>query len=393
MKFSFESQQYRDNTAKQLKETEKSERKEALEKKRKELKFVLAEHIRDFNRKNDKKRKEGSVDGKSEDQEGKVERKKIFGKIESHLRGSEEFGVEIETIDISDQIPESVQIIYDMNRLLEVEYTYSDDEVSRGWYHKDEDSPNAKHHNNSPEGYINRDPYYDLDSIDIIIEKYIKMAEQERGEPLTTDSGTIIYNEELKKIAEQAKKDFVEFRERMTEGLASNPRVLYHTVGAHTGGFSSDWYRSTMKSEDEVKNKLRNRFPNNTEGSEIQEKPLEINEDLVSRGLWVNAGKVAFNNTLKPLMLIDTTSPRFKKYISYMVTRENRGGYDTRDEIEESFEDPDARDVWGIELQPRKPPYVHWLSIADQIFDPYHGRMIKIKEIETPEIKEERSDW
>ncbi len=382
MKFSFESQQYRDETAKGLKETEKSERKEALEKKKRELKFVLSEHIRDFNRKNGKKRKEVSIERESEDQKGKVERKKIFGKTENSFGNNEDFGVEIEIIDISDQIPESVKIIYDMNRLLEVEYTYHDDEVSRGWRNNDDTPENRKYNE-----YITRDPQYHLDSIDLIIEKYIKMAEKEKGEPLTTDDGTIINNEELKKIAEQAKKDFVEFREKMTEGLVSNPRVLYHTVGAHTDGFSSDWYHSTMLDENDTKKKLRNRFPNNADGFEIKETPLEINEGLVSKSLWVNADKIVFNNVLKPLVLIDSTSLRFKKNVWSLSTRGGQYGHGNED-FEELLEDSDVSDVWGIKLNPNSNSNgIQWLQIADQIFDPYHGRMIKIREIDTTDNK------
>lgn len=386
MKFSFESQQYRDETAKELMETEKPDRKELLEKKRKTLKYVLMEHIIDFNRKNDKRRKEGSVEEGVVPQET-VDKKEIVVEVKPYEDEDykKEYKVEVETIDISDQIPESVRIVYDMNRLLEVEYSYRDDEVSKGWHKDDKESSDYGYNSESEWHYINRD---EDNPIDIIVEKYIKMVEKEKGEPLTKDNGTIIDAKELKKIAEQAKKDFVEFREKMTGGLVSNPNVFYHTIGAYTKGYTGENYVSTMIPEKGVESKLRNRFPNNTDGFEIEEKPLEINEDLISNGLFVHAGELIYDNPLKPLMLIDGASPRFEKQIrTYLLF--GKKGHGRFEVLEEILRDANTKEFggggayYGIRLLSKDYRGVHWLGIADQIFDPYHGRMIKIKEIDT----------
>ncbi len=113
MKFSFESQQYRNEVAKELGETERSERKVLLEKKKKTLKFVLAEHIREFNRKNDRRRKASSAENLGTQDDGVGN--KVVIEIKDHWRDeSTNIHVEVETIDISDQIPESVKIFYDM---------------------------------------------------------------------------------------------------------------------------------------------------------------------------------------------------------------------------------------------------------------------------------------
>ncbi len=377
MKFSFESQQHRDDLAEELKDTDKSERKALLEEKKKTLKYVLAQHIKDFIRQNNKKRPTGDVSNEDVHSKEKVERREIVGAVNYSFGQEgpgEKYKVELEIVDISDQVPESLQIIYDMNRLLEVEYSFKDDNVSRGWLDADDDK----------RYYINRDS---PDSIDTIVKRYLKMAEKENGEPLTKDDGTPIDSIELDKIVEQAKKDFSEFREKVTGGLMNSPTVFYHTIGAHTKGFESDWYNGdTMISKNDVKKKLRNRFPNNSDGTEIRENPLEIDENLISRGIFVHAGKLIYDDVLKPLMLIDGASPRFRSHMNMFKSNRMKDwdilGNKDEDNTAKALREANSDDRFGVQLTAKNPQGVHWLRIADQIFDPYHGRLIKVRDVD-----------
>jgi hypothetical protein len=365
MKFSFESQQHRDDLAEELKKTDKFERMALLEEKRKTLKYILGQHIKEFTRENDKRGQDEIPSSENIPHQEKSGKKEIIGKWEYG-----EYKVEVETIDISDQIPESMQIVYDMNRLLEVEASFSEDDVSRDWYAENRDQ---------------------MDPVNSIVKKYIKMAEKERDEPLTKDDGTQIDDEELTKIAEQAKKDFAVFREKATGGLVNSPDVFYHTIGAYTEGFKYDWYDGdTMINQKGVARTLRNRFPYDRDGSGIQEKPLEIDENLFSYGLFVHSGKIVYDNPLKPLMLIDGASGRFLNEIHRYKNREMkdehilgaRYGMKLSKELPKALEAANTGDQFGVKWMSKDPNGVNWLRIADQIFDPYHGRLIKIRDVD-----------
>lgn len=369
MKFSFESQQYRDNLAQEIVDKPKPERKALLEEKRKTLQFTLAEHIRDFTRKNNKKGGEDSVEGGSV--EANVENREIVGKDGE----GKEYKVNIEVIDITNEIPESVKIIYDMNRLLEIEYNYRDEEVSRGWHETD----NTLSDREKDSSYINRDK---SDPVDAVVGKYLQMVVREKSENLVKGKGVEMVDFDPMSFIEQAKIDFAKFREKITEGMVSNPNVFYHTIGAYTEGFKQDWYDGdTMISKEAVVNNLRNRFPNDSRGTKIEEIPLEINADLVSDGLYVHSGKLIYDNPFKALMLIDGRSHKFQEHFSYFLKRKSGEKEDVYF-TDEALEAANTDNQFGIKLIPKDSTGVHWLRVAEQIFDPYHGRLIKITNAE-----------
>lgn len=152
MKFSFESQNYRDHLSHELmNEEDKSKRKALLEEEMKKIKYFLAEHVTNF-----RKKKKDSKEAKKENVEQKKKKRVIRGIDES----GEPYAVELEIDDISDEVPESVKIIYDMNRLLEIEANFKSNSGTRGWYTE-----------TGAGSYINRDmedPFF------YIVRKYLK---------------------------------------------------------------------------------------------------------------------------------------------------------------------------------------------------------------------------
>lgn len=199
-------------------------------------------------------------------------------------------------------------------------------------------------------------------------------------------------SDSCEKIVNQAKEDFAIFREEMTGGQINDPHTLFHTVGAFTEGASLDFYMSPI--DDGVKQTLRNRFPHKEDDGEIEETPLDIGENLRSEELWVNSGKLMYDNPLKPLMLIDATSSRFRNSVcSIVVPRGNKSGRApiyTEEEVvqknnprwlENALSLANTGDKFGAIIVPRNAEHINWLQVADQIFDPYHGRLIKIREI------------
>lgn len=377
MKFSFESEEYRDDLAhKLMAEESKSERRTLLQEEKEKLRYFLAKHISSFQRENktDSTKKDTEEDS---DDKSKIERREIRGVDES----GEPYTLELEIVDISDEVPESVKIIYDMNRLLEIEANFKDNPGSKKW-----------HAEIGTESYINRDknnPFF------WIVDMYLKKATQEKGGSFIMDDNPETNLSDLcSRIADQAKEEFAVFREKMTGGQVNDPHTFFHTVGAFTEGSRFDFYVSSI--DDEVKKKLRSRFPHKEEGGGIQETPLNIGENLRSEELWVHSGELVYDNPLKPIMLMNAASPRFRNGISSVVvprgTKKGRAPIYTEEEIEKQTHNPrwlenalslaNTGDQFGAVLYPRKRDYINWLQVADQIFDPYHGRLIKIKEIQ-----------
>jgi hypothetical protein len=385
MKFSFESQQHRDDLAQELKETDKFERIALLEEKSNTLKYVLAQHIRDFERDADKSGERRRSEKEQEDDVSKNKSEKMT-KQEIGIKDGDgnEHLIELEIADISDQIPESVKIIYDMNRLLEIEATIDDPDMVRGWEESDSDG-NRK-------SFQNRDFYNksvgEWHQNFRIVRKYVEMTNKERGVPLLKADGSPIDETELKRIAQQAAEEFKVFRSQVTEGLFDNPNVFYHTIGAYTNGWDGDNSRVARQSlpKETIDRSLANRFPHQTSEGDVVEEPIEIGENLQSHELWVHAGELIYDSMVKPLMMIDGSSERIRHRVRGVqsLTQGKFADFENSNNLRYALEFANTKNEWGA-LMHFENGATPWLLVADQIFDPYHGRLIKIKEIDKSE--------
>ncbi|MBC7981684.1 hypothetical protein H7X65_01255, partial [Candidatus Parcubacteria bacterium] len=260
---------------------------------------------------------------------------------------------------------------------LDIEATIDDPNMVRGWTKGEPDRYRKS--------FRNRDLHYnkmrDWDQNFLIVKKYVEMTNKERGAPLLKEDGSSIDETELEKIARQAAEEFKVFRSQVTEGLFDNPNVFYHTIGAYTNGWDGDNSRAARQSlpKETIVRSLANRFPHKTLEGDVVEEPIEIGQNLQSYELWVHAGELVYDSMIKPLMMMDGSSKRMKHEALGVqsITEGKLAQFRYDDGLEDALELANTKNEWGA-LMHFKKGATPWLLVADQIFDPYHGRLIKI---------------
>ncbi|KKU81224.1 MAG: hypothetical protein UY07_C0023G0008 [Parcubacteria group bacterium GW2011_GWA1_47_8] len=403
MKFSFDAAKYRNELAGQLEEirtADKEAARQTLGEERKTLKYRVSEDIK-------------KVTQKLRDKEqGQRESAGIFSqeKIvteELRLEGSDgvEHLLEIQTIDISDQIPDEVKLIYDVYRLMFLDYHLENLDIGprllEGFPREKEDGFYERVGENISNG-----------SYDSILEDYLitKINDgslrvlKEANPPQKNDQAQLLKNihkqrEEVATMVKTIYEKFNEFLNSITHGAISDKSYFTHVVGAFENG-----YTVNLRSDHPEKHaNLRRRYPHKSQEGKPTEEKISVH-NAESDYLWVNAGGTAYNGLFKPTLLINSRDERFRKEIKDFGFNADSLGWEQFNEELLLQKQSD-----GLQMQADRPimdskievalriaseistsggrgiridfkKEIPWVLVANQIVDPYHGRLTKVTE-------------
>lgn len=360
MKFSFEAGGYRKNLAEQLK-TERSVDKDGaeklLEQERSTLQYQVSEDIKKVQRKIKEKR------GESVEEENQITPEKISTEVVK-MEGSDgvEHELEISTIDISDQIPDEIKLVYDIYRLAVLDTQFKHLDLGPRVISKSE-SDNVRWHN-----------------WEWIVIDYVRHKSGEKGD----------LSKELEDyVDDEIPKTHKIFLNRITNGSFLDDQVFAHVVGAE-----EDAQRDLKK-----RNRLKEMWANEQGDGTVAEKAFDVRATSSER-LWVNAGGVSFTNFFKPTLLLDSRNKRLRTEVESLsfynsLDRGNNSFYEylrqirlerrtdklpttIDEEIDAGVMKAAEKTQVGVCLNfKRDEP---WLYIADWMIDAYHGRLYKITE-------------
>lgn len=411
MKFSFDSEGYRNNLANELREkraTDKEGARQRLEEERATLQYKVSEDIKRVKQKIKEKREKKGLETFPF-----IPNPEKTTLEEVRLEGSDgiEHLLEVQTIDISDQIPEEVKLIYDIFRLFTLEqklahldinsgilnhapvvYQSQDGKIA-GQRRQVADFTNAKGEN----AEVGFTEYIRLklndDDLELLANDEMAFYSNKESSPENDErAGELLEatEKEAFEITDLMNKKFNRFYELVTNGAISNDNYFSHVMGANEEGY----FIKLKNDYPERHADLKNQYPHESDKEIVTEKPIEVG--LASSDyLWVNAGGTAYNRLFKPIILINSYSRRFKaelngfgfyegsssKFDEYLKKLQETNTHDTNGHSQElmaALYCAQGRTETGIKLKFKKE--TPWLLIADQIVDPYHGRLIKVRE-------------
>jgi hypothetical protein len=440
MKFSFDAESYRKDLADQIKEkrsVDKDVAKELLENERETLRYRVAEDIKKvlLNIENQK-----NVRGESDvslEQEKNVAQGEEISCETIKFEGSDgtEHELEILVTDIRDKIPEELNLVFDITRLVAIDARSSG--IGTGT-HKDiygDFNGNENERKVLPQKHSSLDSHLfsqDLDLLDklLVIEKeregfidhmlhleYFPDANDERNfileDPLKNSYTAPILNKylddaEKERLSMIIKYDrsierypnYLKSLDEFTEGAFTNPEMLNHFV-------AGDLPESTIRENPE----LMARFPHavgsiipngrqykydnsNRSGAKVQEIPFDVKRQTFTH-LWALAGaNTTYSNENLLVVLCDPKKERFRKEVQMVHAYDDYDGRKLQERIK-NFKDKGvlSQDADMIEGA-TKDAFVNrnggvnfvfkkeepWVYLADWIVDLYHGRLYKITE-------------
>lgn len=430
MKFSFDAEGYRDNLAEQLKAERALDRDKAvetLEQERETLRYRVSEDIKKV------KTRLGNVPEE-------IDKTKTFEEISTEIikmEGSDgkERMLEVKTTDISDGIPDTLKLLYDIFRLATLDSKFNHEtnfdfsSLLTGYEYKrelEEDWLSLK----SNKFYVERKDrtlsFEKAAAPEAIAKKAKKKLEEEvekRGmrtllkkylmSTLKTEDRQLFLQEEDKlggedvkrlheiskklrddarKIADDALSEYGILVNTVTEGALLNKKILRHVVAA----FGEEGYNtgSANNSPENISN-LRNRFPHVHSEDMVKEKVFDVH-NARTRYFWFHSGEMWEPNILKMMLFSNPENTRFKNEIKgfqtygddekisdyYYAEIERNPSKILPDDIINAGLSASALSH-GIRFDFKKDE--PWLYVADWIVDPYHGRLYKITEKDSGE--------
>ncbi len=269
--------------------------------------------------------------------------KKILTEEDTITEGHDgkKYFLKIRTLDISGMIPLEVKLVYVIRRLIGIAKIIGDTAILE-WLLIG----------------LNATSTPSLSEMNELINY---LAETNPNSGYLTNQGGV--------IMERARKKIRWLLWYINDGMIDK-KTFVHVIG---------WYSPNLHGA------LEKRYPHKSSNWNIEEIPLSI-QDSYSDDLWVNAGISAYDGFFKATMLIDSQSEKFQSQVDHFTS--SRDAVDTLrsprnlspitdERMREHLEKAGSGVVW-LRIIFKKS--THWSLIAKQIFDPYHGRLIKVVE-------------
>lgn len=348
MKFSFDSEGYRNNLASELREeraTDKEGARKRLEEERATLQYKVSADIKKVLEQIETKKQ-----GNEQQVQEPVELKDI-GVETLKMIGSDgmERELEVRTLDVVDQMPDSLKLSIDLYRLWVIDTKLSDLGI-----HTNRDALSEYLHPGHKISWghsVFTQYFFESNLLEIPKDQLTKEQEEKLAQAIKTAK------EKANEFAKQRRREYKDFLKKITNNAFEDDGHFIHVVGADD--FSNYGNPDVIE---HLKKRLDQRFPHADENEVIMEQPLNIQQSA-SDELWFDVGKSYWLSEVKPILLGDTKSERFRNEVAVAP--------EVLEEILAS-----KRDNNYVEFKRNVP----WFYICDWIIDPYHGRAYKITE-------------
>lgn len=352
MKFSFDSEDYRDNLAEQLKkgrETNKDAARELLKNEQETGRYQIARDIKVIN----------------------TETRKILGG-----NGEPEATLEVDTIDISARIPEDIQLYFDTLRIENMKKLEGVTLKANFDYRAAYVYPPTLPENIPP---------FAIKRAEKRAEKDMQKHEGDIPENKREEVQREYFNRELSyQFSDIMAVRFREYLNEITEGVFMDPNTLCHVVGVEL----DDRHGEEKKKED-----VRKRYPLRDEETGIYEEvPFDV-MNAKSNYLWFTSGGssyLAHGQYRGIVILCDSRNKRLQEVVSWVDAFRVPGDRDMSrlndvialNKLPASEMIGEATKKYATTYGGMKLEFKHevpWVEIADLIVDLYHGRMYKIR--------------
>ena len=397
MRFSFDSKQYRDNLAKDLRknrnEGKRAHALEQLKKERQTLAYTIAADIKKvLNKMNVVEGDHTSSESGADSEEISVDFREMKGNDgEKHL-------LEVRTYDISRSIPDELNLFFDVHRLITLDAWFED--VGVGKYDKFKSGIRTRNVRTVGFDYTDFGMSMETPFANVVNRMFERVGEIFGRTTLEVEQKTVSYVLKYLKLIKDSGKwnDMIfnrigkEYVNQITEGMFLNRRYLSHVVGGLVdfGGWDTVAKEGAGSPIAEERHRAQ-RYPHKQEGGGIYEEVFDINKPH-SDFLYFNVGGANYFDPRKILIICDSKNERFKKEVQsaepgtdydegtyYGVYEgEEEGGLLTMDELLDTYDNP--VDEFGLLFSFKREE--SWIYLADMIVDLYHGRLIIINEKE-----------
>ncbi|MDB5194922.1 MAG: hypothetical protein JWO84_106 [Parcubacteria group bacterium] len=388
MKFSFDAPKYRKNLAHELQEKRTIDKEGAiklLKEEQKKLEYIVSEDIKTVQVKLEKRIDAGRDNSKELIQEEEKSQPELISAETLKMEGSDgaQYELEVQTLDISDRIPDSLKLKFDISRLMALDKELSDLGIG----------PNIA---NRPK----KELVPELGTFDHSINKYLyeKGIVKTASFPLDDYLASLGVNpQEIDDMGREYFKLRHDEMNKLVEGAYSDEHTFVHVLSPYNS--EKDERESRSKFTPLERETLLNRMPHSSQENVADEEVFDVHH-AYSDKLWFGVGESYGAKPDKITMLCDSRKERFKNEIKQIqlggtflttedidkVLNEVRANPDKEtleDRIQVALKVGSRNGEHGIRIEFKKEE--PWLLLADWIIDMYHGRLYKITQ-KNPQI-------